>query len=431
MKKIVSLILAMSILSALFALTSYATTPAVTLSATSTVRAGDTVKITVKVSGDKLLGATFQAVYDESKLTYSGSSSHLKDWKVEESSKSGVTAFLCYEDTSTQTSYIDGTATMCVLTFKVSSKLSEGDSISVKITDIQLTDGENESTPSNALYSVKLAKPLSSDSKLSSLSIKGFELNENFSSSKTEYTATVNYDTESIELDTSRNDKSSSVKISGTSGLEVGKNTVSVKVTAEDGSSTTYKITVTRPDDPNKSDDSSLSSIELSTGALEPKFEPGVFEYTVNVDRNVEKITLTPKATNIKATTVGGTYDLQEGENVLEIKCTSEKGTVSTYKITVNRATGDSIDTSDVTDTGTGFVTDDMPADTGKQTDDTTNDYIADTTERETDSSEQNKSDGKQSNILLKSVPLWLTVLIALLTMIFGMVCGYLVYGRT
>lgn len=421
----------MSILSALFALTSYATTPAVTLSATSTVRAGDTVKVTVKVSGDKLLGATFQAVYDESKLTYSGSSSHLKNWKVEESSKSGVTAFLCYEDTSTQTSYIDGSATMCVLSFKVSSKLSEGDSISVKITDIQLTDGENESNPSNALYSVKLAKPLSSDSKLSSLSIKGFELNEKFSSSKTEYSATVNYDTESVELDTSRSDKSSSVKISGTSGLEVGKNTVSVKVTAEDGSSTTYKITVTRPDDPNKSDDSSLSSIELSAGTLEPKFEPNVFEYTVNVDRDVEKITLTPKATNDKATTAGGTYDLQEGENVLEIKCTSEKGTESTYKITVNRATEDSTDTSDVTDASTEYVTDDVPADTGEQTEDTTNNYIADTTETETNPNEQNKSDEKQSNVLLKSVPLWLTVLIALLTMIFGMVCGYLVYGRT
>ncbi len=435
MKRTVSFVLIMSILSALFAMTSYATAPAVTLSASSaTVRAGDTLKITVKVSGNKLLAATFQAEYDESKLTYSGSGSHLKNWKVEESSKNGTTAFLCYDDSSTQSSSIDGSATMCVLTFKVSSKLSEGDTVSVKITEIQLSDGDSDFEPSNALYSVKLAKPLSSDSKLASLSIKGFELNEKFSSSKTEYTATVNYDTEKIELDMSRSDKSSTVKTEGTNGLKVGKNVVTVKVTAENGSTTTYKITVTRPDDPNKSDDSSLSSIESSAGTLEPKFSSNVYEYTVNVKNDVEEITLTPHASDPKAVTEGGTYTLEEGENLIELVCTSEKGTESIYKIIVNRTSADSTSELDTNNENTEYVTEDVTSNTGGQTENVTDDHITDTdtptSGNEISTDEHNKSNDKNDNLLLKCVPLWLTVLIALLTMIFGMVCGYLVYNR-
>ncbi len=433
--RLISLIITLSIVSALLSLCVCAAPPSLTLSATSTVRAGDTVKVTVKVGGSGILGASFNIEYDSDKLTFKGSSSYPSGWKVESSSKTDKTVFICYDDTSDQSKPISSAVTMCVLEFAVSSKLNTGDTISVKATDIRLTDGNNEDEVSDATYSVKLTKPKSSDSKLASLALDGFKLNESFSPTKTDYTATVKYDTASVSVDTSRSDKSSSVSISGNKDLKVGKNTISIKVTAEDGSSTTYKITVTRPDDPNKSDDSSLSKIELSAGTLEPKFDKNTYSYTVNVDNATQSIKVTPTPSNAKATAKGGEYSLDVGENKIEIKCTSEKGTTSVYTLNVIRTPDEQtshetgVESGDVTETEqvTEWVTEDEQTD---EVSETVGDESAPDTDEVTTGESKVDDEKKSGNILTTPVPLWLTVLIGIIAMIFGMLCSYLVYNR-
>ena len=97
----------------------------------------------------------------------------------------------------------------------------------------------------------------SSNASLSSLVISAGTLSPEFSSDTKDYTATVDYSCSSLAVTANPSDSKASVtSVTGNDSLEVGDNTVSVVVTAEDGSTGTYKIVVTRraEDDPDNSD---------------------------------------------------------------------------------------------------------------------------------------------------------------------------------
>ena len=97
----------------------------------------------------------------------------------------------------------------------------------------------------------------SSNASLSSLVISAGTLSPEFSSDTKDYTATVDYSCSSLAVTANPSDSKASVtSVTGNDSLEVGDNTVSVVVTAEDGSTATYNIVVTRraEDDPDNSD---------------------------------------------------------------------------------------------------------------------------------------------------------------------------------
>ena len=86
---------------------------------------------------------------------------------------------------------------------------------------------------------------------LSSLSISGATLVPAFSRSVTSYTTTVPNSTDSVDVSATTSDGNASFTINGgtnaTVALAVGDNTISIVVTAEDGTTTrTYTIVVTR-----------------------------------------------------------------------------------------------------------------------------------------------------------------------------------------
>ena len=97
----------------------------------------------------------------------------------------------------------------------------------------------------------------SSNASLSSLVISAGTLSPEFSSDTKDYTATVDYSCSSLAVTANPSDSKASVtSVTGNDSLEVGDNMVSVVVTAEDGSTATYNIVVTRraEDDPDNSD---------------------------------------------------------------------------------------------------------------------------------------------------------------------------------
>ena len=105
--------------------------------------------------------------------------------------------------------------------------------------------GGGGSTPSPPM-----PPPLSSDASLSSLSLTGGPLNPAFSPAVTEYTATVPQSSSSVDVSATANDGNASFMINGsnntTVALAVGDNTISIVVTAENGTTTrTYTIVVT------------------------------------------------------------------------------------------------------------------------------------------------------------------------------------------
>ena len=97
----------------------------------------------------------------------------------------------------------------------------------------------------------------SSNASLGSLVISAGTLSPEFSAATKDYTATVDYSCSSLAVTANPADSKASVtSVTGNDSLEVGENMVSVVVTAEDGSTSTYNIVVTRrtEDDPENAD---------------------------------------------------------------------------------------------------------------------------------------------------------------------------------
>ncbi|MCD7892566.1 MAG: cadherin-like beta sandwich domain-containing protein [Erysipelotrichaceae bacterium] len=79
---------------------------------------------------------------------------------------------------------------------------------------------------------------------LSSLSVSTGTLSPEFSASTTKYTVDLDAGTSEIEISAKAKDSAATVSGTGKKELEAGENTFSIKCTAEDGSTKTYKITV-------------------------------------------------------------------------------------------------------------------------------------------------------------------------------------------
>ena len=141
-------------------------------------------------------------------------------------------------------------------TVTVTSASSNNDSNSNK--DNKDNSGSNTSNDSNANKdNENKEEKKSSNASLGSLVISAGTLSPEFSAATKDYTATVDYNCSSLAVTANPADSKASVtSVTGNDSLEVGENTVSVVVTAEDGSTSTYNIVVTRrtEDDPENAD---------------------------------------------------------------------------------------------------------------------------------------------------------------------------------
>lgn len=97
-------------------------------------------------------------------------------------------------------------------------------------------------------YIVDVKRNKSNDNTLKSLSINPGTLKETFQSTKKNYTAEVEANVESVSVTAVLNDAlhAKIVEITGADNLSVGSNTIEIKTQAENGSETSYVITVTR-----------------------------------------------------------------------------------------------------------------------------------------------------------------------------------------
>ena len=138
----------------------------------------------------------------------------------------------------------------------VTSASSNNDSNSNK--DNNDNSGSNTGNDSNANKdNENKEEKKSSNASLGSLVISAGTLSPEFSAATKDYTATVDYSCSSLAVTANPADSKASVtSVTGNDSLEVGENTVSVVVTAEDGSTSTYNIVVTRraEDDPENAD---------------------------------------------------------------------------------------------------------------------------------------------------------------------------------
>lgn len=101
-------------------------------------------------------------------------------------------------------------------------------------------------TPGWSTVTINAPYTASGNNNLSALSISPGTLSPGFSAGTTSYSASVSNSTTSVAVSAKAADGKAKVAVWGNTGLSVGNNTVTVQVTAENGSKKTYTINVNR-----------------------------------------------------------------------------------------------------------------------------------------------------------------------------------------
>ena len=186
----------------------------------------------------------------------------------------------------------------------------------------------------------------SSNANLSNLGITPNDF-KGFKAQTTSYNVTVPTDVESVTIYANAQDSKAKVTGVGKQDLQTGENKFDVVVTAEDGTTKTYTLNITRDTSsqntenvPAKYTGDGLSSLNIENLELDPKFDTQKYEYTVKYFGEKEKLDINATATDpYYIVEITGNEKLIEGENIINILVSDPDGNnVATYQITVKKA---------------------------------------------------------------------------------------------
>lgn len=227
---------------------------------------------------------------------------------------------------------------------------------------------ENNNQPAQ-----KVEQKKSSNANLSNLGIRPNDFT-GFKSGTTSYNVTVPYDVEKVEVYAKVQDSKANVSGTGNKPLDVGKNSLNVVVTAEDGTKKTYTINVTRQEEKknetnttnevsnnttnqnttneisntsntannattNTTSNGDITKLEVVGYNLSPVFSSNIYEYKLTVEEDVDKLDIKAQTSNNGVQfEIAGNSDLKMGENVITVvshnKYTDEN---TTYQIIVTK----------------------------------------------------------------------------------------------
>ena len=213
-----------------------------------------------------------------------------------------------------------------------------------------------EDSTTKKTYTITVRRPLSGNSALSALAVSAGSLSPAFDAGVLNYTAAVEHSTASITLTPTAAHSAAGITVAGaavTSGeasaaqnLQVGENRIEIIVTAQDKTTSTYVVAVTRA----RSPDATLRALSLSAGTLVPNFAPETGTYTADVPNSAANVTVTPTTNHPDATvTVAGTtvasgtasaaQSLTVGENTIVVAVTAHDGVATKdYTLRITRA---------------------------------------------------------------------------------------------
>ncbi len=204
-------------------------------------------------------------------------------------------------------------------------------------------------------YTVTITRLPNSNADLSNLVLSSGTLTPGFASGTTSYAADVSNAVTSITVTPTLAESTATVKVndvavasgntSGAINLSVGANTLAVVTTAQDGTTKTYTIVVTRA----ASSNADLSALTLSVGTLSPTFVSGMTNYSASVTNATASITVTPTVADATATVkindisvssgaASGSISLNVGANTVQVVVTAQNSATKTYTLTVTRA---------------------------------------------------------------------------------------------
>ena len=196
-------------------------------------------------------------------------------------------------------------------------------------------NGQTAYVSSAYLDTEKPEEEKSNNKDLKSLEVEGYELTPEFSADVTQYSLTIDENVDVLKVEAVADDEKAKVEITGNDNLLIGENTIEIKVIAEDETEKTYKINVTKGEEPELE----LSKLTVEGYNITPEFKPDVHEYTLTInDVNVTSLNLEALSDMENASVeIAGNTDLELGENIITILVKSEDGEeTSTYQIVVN-----------------------------------------------------------------------------------------------
>lgn len=176
-----------------------------------------------------------------------------------------------------------------------------------------------------------------SNNKLDSLLVNNAKLSPSFSPDTLTYDVVVGKDVNKLDLKYVTSDPKAVVKIEGNSNLKTNeKTTVKIIVTAEDGSTRTYTLNVTKSDE---SVSNRLILLNVKEGSLENSFDSDTYEYTITVPKNIKKLTIDaiPERKDCKVEILGN-KNLGGKNSLILIKLTDKNGYNSYYRLNVKRS---------------------------------------------------------------------------------------------
>ena len=175
----------------------------------------------------------------------------------------------------------------------------------------------------------------------------------NFKPGTTTYYVTVPNDVTQVEVYAEKQESSQQISGTGYKSLKVGTNTLKVVCTAEDGTTKTYTMYVTREEE--NTDENTEGTEEKVLGItnlnivgknekgetvgieLSPGFEENIYEYVLTVPLTVKDLEITADVENGTAEIeVMGNKNLIEGENSVTVIIKVGEET-KVYQITVNK----------------------------------------------------------------------------------------------
>ncbi|RAV17912.1 cadherin-like beta sandwich domain-containing protein, partial [Paenibacillus contaminans] len=253
----------------------------------------------------------------------------------------------------------DSTATVKVNNDTINSGSAKNVTLGVGTNTVTVIVTAQDGTTTKT-YTITVTRAKSSNADLNALTLSAGTLDPVFASGTESYTASVGNAVTSIDVTPTVADSTATVTVNNdtiNSGspknvtLNAGTNTVTVVVTAQDGTTKTYTITVTRA----KSSNADLSALTLSDGTLDPVFAAGTESYTASVGNAITSIDVTPTVADSTATvkvnndtiTSGNAKNvtLNVGANTITVVVTAQDGTTTkTYTITVTRAKSSNAD---------------------------------------------------------------------------------------
>ena len=210
-------------------------------------------------------------------------------------------------------------------------KINAAATIVLKNIDISDVDFNSYSS-TNRSATVRLK---SSNNTLSSLSLSNGTLSPTFNGNTTNYTSTI--DASSVTINATKGDNYQSISGTGKKNLNYGTNTFKVVVKSEAGTSKTYTIVITRPD--NRNNDNYLKSLSLDHGNI--SFKKETLTYSLKVTKDVSSIKVNAALNSNLSSFVKGygprTVNLNYGVNNILVKVKAENESVRTYTIKVTR----------------------------------------------------------------------------------------------